>query len=96
VKPIVESYIEPKWTKGWITPPDTTWIVETTKDNDFVYVGEVFVSGAEVSKQMNEHHSIKGYMPYNLAKRKAHKKYPEANPIIIHLKELPESKFLKS
>jgi len=77
-------YKEPRYSKGNKKIPDTKWRIETIRNKiDFIILGEVFVSGKEVSKAMDEHRSIKGYMPYNIAKKKAEKKYPQANPILV-------------
>lgn len=70
-----------RYDSGWRRIPNTVWLVETIKNNKFVRVGIVFVEGQEVSREMDNHKSIKGYMPYDLALKKALSK---ANPPIIH------------
>lgn len=75
--------MESRYRKGTKPIPDSTWRVETIKDNKFIKVGKVFVKGADVQKAMREHRSIKGYTPFDLAKKKAREKYPEANPVIL-------------
>lgn len=72
-----------RYHKGWKPIPNTKWLVETIRDNQFVRIGEIEVSGKEVSEAMDKHLSIKGYVPYNIALKKAREKYSEANPIII-------------
>lgn len=69
--------------------PNTRWIVETIDKSGlkFVKVGEVFVSGRLVDREMVRHRSIKGHEAYNIAKRIAEKKFPKINPIVITPKE---------
>jgi len=80
-----KGIITPKFHKGWLPIPDTEWKVETiSKDGmSFVYIGIVKVSGKRVKKEMEDHQSIKGYEPCDIAKRMAHKKFPHINPIIV-------------
>jgi len=74
-----------KYHKGTIPIPDSKWKVYTiAKDGiSFKYLGEIFVSGKTVSKEMDARKSIKGYEPYDIAKQIAHKKFPKANPIEV-------------
>ena len=74
-----------KYRKGWIPIPDTKWKVEAIdKDGmSFTYIGTITVSGKRVSKEMNDHQSIKGYEPYDIAQRVAYEKYPHINPIVL-------------
>lgn len=76
---------ESKFTKGIIPISDTRWKVFTVRNDEIVEIGEVFVSGKRVSKEMDEHQSIKGYEPYDIAERLASRKYPKANPLIIEM-----------
>lgn len=76
---------ESKFTKGTIPISDTRWKVFTVRNNEIVEIGEVFVSGKRVSKEMNDHQSIKGYEPYDIAERLTSKKFPKANPLIIEM-----------
>lgn len=71
--------------KGTKPIPSTRWKVFTTAKNGvgFVEIGTVFVAGKRVSREMDEHLSIKGYMPHDIARKIAHRKYPKANPIIV-------------
>jgi len=78
-----QSKANAKHHKGWIPIPDTRWKVLTIEKDKFVEVGEVFVSGKKVAREMDSHRSIKGYEPYDIAKQLAHQKYPKANPIVI-------------
>lgn len=75
--------IESAYHEGYIPIPDTVWEVYTTKRKKFVRIGVVFVLGKDVAEAMRAHLSIKGYEPYNLAKKKAKNSFPEANPIIV-------------
>lgn len=70
-----------KGRKGSI--PDTRWKVFTLKNEEFVEVGTVEVDGEFVRQEMIDHCSIKDYEPQDIAERLAHKKFPNANPIIV-------------
>jgi len=74
-----------KYRKGCIPIPNTRWKVFTISRSglSFREIGKVFVSGKRVAKEMDEHESIKGYEPYNIAQKIAGKKYPKVNPVIV-------------
>jgi len=83
---------EAKYHKGWLPIPDTRWKVETIENNEFVCLGEIFVSGKLVAKEMDAHRSIKGYEPQDIAEQVAHKKFakrlkikgkPLMKPVIV-------------
>ena len=74
---------EARYYKGWIPIPDTVWKVETVINDKFVKVGTVTIKGSLVGAEMDAHQSIKGYEPYDIAEKVAHRKYPKANPIIV-------------
>lgn len=62
--------------------PDTTWNVYTTRKNRFVKVGHFKVKGSTVEAEMDAHQSIKGYMPYDVAKKIAAERF-KCNPLIV-------------
>lgn len=72
-----------RYDKGWKPIPDSVFDVYTIEKNAFMRVGDIFVSGKVVGKEMDKHHSIKGYTPECIAKKLAKRKYPDVNPIII-------------
>ena len=72
-----------RWTEGWLPIPDTRWKVETIVKGRFVTLGTITVKGSLIHKEMNDHLSIKGYEPFDIAHREARKKWPNANPIVI-------------
>jgi len=74
-----------KYSRGWKPVPDTYWMCEAiSKDGiSLEYLGVIKVSGKEVSREMDEHQSIKDYMPYKIAKRVAKEHFPQVNPIIV-------------
>lgn len=80
-----QSESESRFHKGTKPIPSTRWKVFTTaKDRiGFVEVGWVFVAGKRVAREMDEHKSIHGYMPVDIARKIAHRKYPKVNPIIV-------------
>lgn len=59
------------------------YVVETIKDNKFVYVGIVEVRMDEVYDAMDRTRNIKDNMPSKFARNHARKKYPDANPVIV-------------
>jgi hypothetical protein len=71
-----------RYRKGTIPIDDTCWLVETVKDDKFVKVGVVGVFGKTVSREMDSHKSIKGYEPYDIAKKIASRKF-KVNPVIV-------------
>lgn len=73
-----------------------TYVVETIKDNKFVYVGQVTFQMREVYEAMDKTQNIKDNMPSKFAKKHASEKYPEANPIIVTPKEEWEEKYGKA
>lgn len=75
---------ESRYHKGWLPIADTRWKVETLdKDGNFVTLGTITVLGKTVGKEMDDHQSIKGYEPYDIAEHEASMKFPKANPIIV-------------
>lgn len=72
-----------RYDKGWKPIPDSVFGVFTIKKDEFIKVGDIFVSGKLVGEEMDNHHSIKGYTPERVAKKLARMKYPEVNPIIV-------------
>jgi len=72
------------YNKGWKKIHDTYWDVSTISKGRFVKIGTVKVSGSVVSREMDSHHSIKGYEPKDIANKLAHKKWGKKyNPLII-------------
>lgn len=74
-----------RYWKGTKPIPDTCWLVETVdrKTDSFKKVGKVSVSGKLVAHEMDVHRSIKDYMPSDIAKKVARRKFPKTNPIIV-------------
>jgi len=74
-----------RWYSG--RPPSrdgkTVYVVQTTENNKFVFVGEVTVTDLEVHEAMEAHMSIKGYEWDDIAKKKAKEKYIDINPALI-------------
>jgi len=71
------------------------YVVETIKDNKFVFVGTVEITMKEVYDAMDATHDIAHNMPSKFARRSAEQKYPEANPLIVMTKEAWEEKYGK-
>lgn len=87
-----------RWYSG--NPPDpkakTVFIVETVVyKGRFYYLGRVTVTDLEVHDGMERHRSIKGYMPSDVAKRKARRKFPKAKTILVTPKIYWEDKYGK-
>ena len=65
------------YVKGTKRIPDTCFKVLTVKNDKFVKLGEITVKGSYVAKMMDEHMSIKGYEPSDLARKLAYEKFKE-------------------
>ena len=71
-----------KYHKGWLPIGDSRWRVETVDNGKFVVLGEVFVKGTVVSREMDSHGGVKGYEPKDIAERLAVKKWPYKSLIL--------------
>jgi len=72
-----QSESKGRYHRGWLPIPDTRWKVETLENGKFVTLGEIFVSGKLIAKEMDDHRSIKGYEPYDIAKSIAREKFAD-------------------
>jgi hypothetical protein len=78
-----ENGIKARYWKGWKPIPSSRWRVETIANGRIVYLGEITVRGSRVAREMDEHHSIHGHEPKDVAEIVAHERFPNANPIIV-------------
>lgn len=68
---------------GTIPIKDSIWEAFTVENNHFKTLGTVLVKGADVSKEMDEAHSIKGHEPATVARRIASQKWDDVRGVIL-------------
>lgn len=84
---MTEQNIEARYWKGSYTKEqmneEKVYVVETIKNNSFVYLGTVTVKMKEAYNKMDATMNIKDNMPSKFARKQASVKFPNANPLVL-------------
>lgn len=84
---MVEQNIEARYWKGNYTKEqlntEKVYVVETLKNGSFVFVGTVTIKMKEAYEKMDATMNIKDNMPFDIAKKRARVKFPDANPLLL-------------